>query len=100
MLDMAVPMRSWIERSFRKSSKNQSRLPRRPSCPILQSRLVPDEVERFFLEVDHDRQRELLVVDGFVDFICKAHDVVLTASSSSESELELVVQTVVFHPPS
>ena len=58
-----------------------------------------DDVERF-LEVDHDGQRELLVVDGFVDFVCKAHDVILTASSSSESALELVVQTVIFHPPS
>ena len=42
---------------------------------------MPDEVERF-LEVDHDGQRELVVVDGFVDFVCKAHDVILTASSS------------------
>ena len=60
---------------------------------------MPEEVERF-LEVDHDGQRELLVVDGFVDFVSKAHDVILTASSSSESGLEFVVQTVVFHPPS
>ena len=54
---------------------------------------MPDEVERF-LKVDHDGQRELLVIDGFMYLVCKAHDVFLTASFFSESGLELVAQTV------
>ena len=41
-----------------------------------------------------------LLLIAFVDFVCKAHDVVLIASSFSESGLELAVQIVVFHPPS
>ena len=51
---------------------------------------MPDEV-KLFLEVDYDGQRELLVVDGFVDFVCKAHDEILTTLSFSVSGLELVV---------
>ena len=51
---------------------------------------MSDEIERFLL-VDHDGQRELLPVDGFVDFVCKAHDAVLISSSFSESGLDLVV---------
>ena len=35
-----------------------------------------------------------------MDFVCKAHEVDLTASSFFESGLELVVQTVVYHPQS